>query len=144
MPLSAVLNTIVLKYESRLSDTHSVIICFHAELLEAQQSPHWFYFPAELKFIILLSDKHLHKSILHDSPNHQSLIKQSWFFPLLTCFSACQTVKTVDPFFSAAFLLDYVGKITLVKTSDDFYMVPFHFPLFFYFCFLWMCYIQCI
>lgn len=66
----------VLLYEGCSGDTCTIIIYFHAVPPVAQQPPHHSYFPTELEFISLRSDKHSHRSIPHSCRNHHSLIKR--------------------------------------------------------------------
>lgn len=66
----------VLLYESCSGDTCTIIIYFHAVPPVAQQPPHLSYFPTELEFISLRSDKHSHRSIPYSFRNLHSLIKR--------------------------------------------------------------------
>ena len=78
----------VLLYQSCSSDTCTIIIYFHLVPPVAQQPPHRSYFPTELEFISLRSDKHSHRSIPHSCRNHHPVIKRSpdsYHCQLLSC-----------------------------------------------------------
>lgn len=120
-----------LKHKGCSDDTCAIITYCHVVLPEAQKPAHQCYFPTELEFISLWSDKYLLRSILRNCWNHQSLIKQSSFFLCLTSSSAFLEVNTADPISSQLYWGNSLGNIILVKKRDFssffFFFCAYHF-----------------
>lgn len=92
----------VLLYEKHSSDTCTIIIYFHAELLPvAWQPPHRSYFPTEFEFISLWSDEHSRGPNCRSTAVEIVVLWLNTFLtaPLSTPISVSPKVNTVHPVF---------------------------------------------